>query len=133
MTTEEKTTPETVMNERCATCAFRANTIASNNPYTVITRNLCVMIGSQFLCHDAGEGHLCRGFVDAFTAKLANGDYNRLPEWKKQIAIEVLELLGDMDETLGKGGTLDESALRAKLDISIRGILDEAAMDMEGL
>lgn len=110
--------PETAMNERCAGCAFRPGTQASQSPFTAHLAKLCVYAGVPFECHDEGAGHLCRGFVDAFTAKLANGDYNRLPEWKNQLARNLIDVMQDSFDAQKNGLPFDaDEAVRRAVEL----------------
>ena len=103
--------PETMMLNRCAGCAFRPGTEASTQTWTVAMRDLCVMVGAPFQCHDGGAGHMCKGFVDAFTAKLRAGDYDRLPAWKKELAHKLIDVLHDYHDAVTNGTPVDEDAV----------------------
>lgn len=104
--------PETVMIDRCAGCAFSPGTEAARALHTVTMRNLCVMAGIPFECHDGGAGHLCRGFVDAFTEKVRAGDYDRLPSWKRKLAETLLDVLHDGIEAAKRGETFPDDAVQ---------------------
>ena len=103
--------PETVMIDRCDGCAFRPGTDAAQALHTRTLRDLCVMTGIPFECHDGGTGHLCRGFVDAFTAKLHAGEYDRLPEWKRKLAENLIGVLHDYREAAERGESLPDDAV----------------------
>lgn len=101
--------PETVMLDRCAGCAFRPGTEASQSTHTRAIRDLCVMVGSPFECHDTGAHHLCKGFVDAFVAKSGNGDYDRMPAWKKDMCHKLLDTMHDYREMAERGEMVPNS------------------------
>lgn len=90
---EKASIPETVMTERCKGCAMRSGTEANTADFTQLTLSLCIETGTPFHCHDGNEGHLCRGFHDAFVAKVERGDYEKQPKWKNDLAIYLLGVL----------------------------------------
>jgi hypothetical protein len=86
------------MRERCADCAFRSGT----NPQATLLINemarLCVETGTLFMCHKnaatAGSPEVvCKGFMDAFAAKMQSGYYRQLPEWRRQVMRTVLDAI----------------------------------------
>lgn len=92
--------PETVMAERCSDCAMRCGTDANKSSLTRAVFDLCLMVGLPFYCHETpgvGNGHLCRGFHDAFEAKLNRGDYGQIPYWKQSLAYDILDLITEME------------------------------------
>ncbi len=57
----------------------------------------------EFYCHEQewGPGShvvLCKGFLDAFTAKLRNGDYDRLPKWKSEMYVAMLDAIDKAEQ-----------------------------------
>lgn len=114
--------PETVMRDRCEGCAFRPGTEASTSPWTQAAAHLCVLSGEPFLCHDGGDGHLCKGFVDAFTVKMNSGYYARLEPWKKELFARLSDALDDILAADQRGEAVDpDTFLKA-----VRKYLEEA-------
>jgi hypothetical protein len=96
---------------------MRRGTEANRTPLTQATLELCILAGVPFHCHDGHENHLCRGFHDAFVAKLNRGDYENLPEWKKTLAHETLEMLDRYRFCVNGGHPFDvDAAMREILD-----------------
>jgi hypothetical protein len=48
--------------------------------------------------------------VDAFTVKLANGDYDRLPEWKRLLTLNLIDVLQGYREAGERGEAFDVDA-----------------------
>lgn len=72
---------------------MRPGTEANTTELTQLTLNLCIQTGTVFQCHGGGDGHICRGFLDAFVAKQNRGDYEEQPKWKHDLAIYLLDVL----------------------------------------
>ncbi len=52
-----------VMDERCATCAFRPGTVANGSPQTQMDVTKCLFEKTFFACHHHGrEGVMCHGY-----------------------------------------------------------------------
>lgn len=90
--------PEIMMREACLDCAFRPGTDARKAPLQAEKANLCVLAGVPFHCHEhprtfGTDKVMCKGFVDAFTARMQNQYYDRLPDWKKQIFLTCLDAI----------------------------------------
>lgn len=79
-----------MVNDRCATCAFRPGTEASRDPTTLLMARLCLLGGDIFQCHEIERaGEPCAGFL---AAKIA------LPEppgWQQQTSAAMLDLLAE--------------------------------------
>lgn len=99
--------PETVMIDRCAGCACRPGTEANRSEWTQMLFSLCVESGEAFICHEHGAQHICKGFADAFTVKLRNGDYDRLPEWKRKVFRQLTEVMEDYRIAINMGKEFD--------------------------
>lgn len=78
--------------DRCATCAFRPGTEASETPGTMLTAQLCVLSGERFECHETDRaGEPCIGWQRAVEARGA------IPEWRRKAGAAMLALLRDAD------------------------------------
>lgn len=90
------------MKARCGDCAFTPGTEAHGCEPTRLTAEFCVMSGEPFYCHragsdgaleprtaPAGEPVLCRGFVEAFTARPP------VTDWQAAVASECLRVMED--------------------------------------
>jgi hypothetical protein len=119
-------TPQTVLSRRCDDCAFAAGTDASKSIWTASVAKLCVAAGTSFECHGPHDGRMCRGFYDAFAAKLASGYYATLPAWKRDVFLSMIDVLQDFraDSDNGHQWSSDESA--AKLHAAVKAALAES-------
>lgn len=101
------------MRKQCGDCAFDPQSDAGKCQITVTTAQLCVLSGEPFYCHRAntegeiearidsrGEPVLCRGFVEAFTAR------GVVPDWQAAVAAESLRVMEDAKA--GKIASADE-------------------------
>lgn len=79
------------MPERCQTCAFRAGTRASQSPTTLLKAKLCIISGSDFICHESARPAWCAGVMDAIEAQTRNG--TRPPDWHPDVALKLLDVL----------------------------------------
>lgn len=117
------------MRKPCGDCAFDPHSDAGRCDLTVATAMLCVMSGEPFYCHRAdkdgdiqprtdrrGEAVLCRGFVDAFVARVV------VEEWRVAVAAEALRILED-----GTGGRIasDEEVMDRIIVAGERALMAE--------
>jgi hypothetical protein len=78
-------------HSRCATCAYRPGTEASKCERTLVKAKLCLISGELFLCHeDPARIAICRGWHDAFAARLRAGKLEEDPKLR-----EMAEKLSD--------------------------------------
>jgi hypothetical protein len=105
---------------------MRPGTEANQAPMTQMTLQLCIMSGVAFQCHDGGDGHLCKGFHDAFVAKLNRGDYAAMPEWKRRLAVESLAMIDEAKDADARGVPFDADAAMQKM---IEKLCDEVPGD----
>lgn len=59
--------------EPCAECACRPGTQANGTAHTVTTFRECIKSRVPFLCHGAGDGRVCGGWLKASKAMHAIG------------------------------------------------------------
>ncbi len=90
--------PTHSMAERCADCAFKSGTTPQRTALQPEKAKLCVLSGTMFFCHEdpgtpGSSSVLCKGFVDAFAAKMRDGYYDQLPEWKKNLYMKMLDAI----------------------------------------
>ena len=109
------------MKKRCGDCAFSPESEAYGCESTRLTAELCVLSGEPFYCHradaeghvrprldDRGEAVLCRGFVDAFSARGPESD------WQAAVASESLRILEDAMA----GKTVTPDAMRDRIIVA---------------
>lgn len=106
--------PETVMQERCAGCAYRPGTEANRDPLTQTTAYLCLLASEPFRCHHGDGGsseHLCRGWLDAWLTRREKD----VPEWKQDAARAILATLDATKDAQADGEPYNEAAFFAAL------------------
>lgn len=87
----------TAMRERCAGCAFREGSRASQDRFVAIKVALCLESRTPFFCHENavedvipdGEARVCRGYLDAVADTARAGTSER--------ARDILRWAADVD------------------------------------
>lgn len=125
---------EQAIPDRCATCAFRPGTVASQTDLTQLTARLCVLLGKPFFCHDgipdkAEPTTLCRGWEAAHAERYHAGYYRLLPAWKRDVLRSCLEVVGDVVGSIYQGQPLGDDAAVARLTATIDALAGDYSDD----